>query len=157
MRLDELREEVKIELDLMKDTVHELVSLQNDVMGKSPTVRERAAAGAFLAQFYGGVENILKRICRFHSVPIPRGETWHVDLFNMFCYPAMSPLPLLFDEGLKSKLAPFRKFRHVVHHGYGFQLEWERMLPGIIIIEDIFNVFKKVVNGYLEREKQFIN
>ena len=104
-----------------------------------------------MAQFYGGVENILKRICRFHSIPIPRGDTWHVDLFNMFCDPPMSPLPLLFDEKLKSKLAPFRKFRHVVHHGYGFQLEWERMLPGILIVEEIFKKFKEVVSEYLKR------
>ena len=62
MHLDELREEIEIELDLMKDTVNELVSLKKDVMGKSPTVREKTAAGAFLAQFYGGVENVLKRI-----------------------------------------------------------------------------------------------
>lgn len=77
MHLDELREEVEIELDLMKDTV-------------------------------------------------------------------------LFDEKIKSKLAPFRKFRHVVHHGYGFQLEWERMLPGILIVEEIFKKFKEVVSEYLK-------
>ena len=150
MHLDELREEVEIELDLMKDTVRELILLQKDVMGKCPTVREKTAAGAFLAQFYGGVENILKRICRFHSVPIPKGNTWHADLFYMFCNPPKSPLSILFNEELKPKLAPFRKFRHVVHHGYGFQLEWERMLPGILIIEEIFKNFREVVNKYLK-------
>jgi hypothetical protein len=62
-----------------------------------PTVRENAAAAAFLAQFYNGIENILKRICRCHNVPLPTGDTWHTVLFQRFCSPAYADLPLLFD------------------------------------------------------------
>ena len=51
---------------------------------RQPSVREKTAAAAFLAQFYTGIENILKRICRFRSVLIPRGDTWHVELFQKF-------------------------------------------------------------------------
>jgi len=138
MKLDDLREEVDRELGLMEETVHELLALQRDLVERCPTVREKTSAGAFLAQFYGGVENILKRICRFHDIPIPRGDTWHLDLFNMFYDPPTLNLPLLFDKELKASLIPFRKFRHLAHHGYGFQLEWERMLPGIEAIEKIF-------------------
>jgi hypothetical protein len=112
-------------------------------------VREKTAAGAFLAQFYGGVENILKRIGRFHGIAMPRGDTWHLDLFNMFSDPPTPPLPILLDKELKAGLTPFRKFRHVVHHGYGFQLEWELMLPGIKAIEAIFQKLKAVIIAYL--------
>jgi len=149
MQIDELREELHIELKLMQENIQELIALQKDVQKKSPTIREKTAAGAFLAQFYGGIENILKRICKFHGVAIPKTETWHLDLFNMFCDSPTPPLPVLFNKELKTNLAPFRKFRHVVHHGYGFQLQWEQMLPGIESAEAIFNKFKDAVSSYL--------
>jgi len=81
----ELREEIAVELEALEATVNELLALQRDVAHREPTVREKTAAAAFLAQFYNGVENILKRISRYHDVPLPTGDTWHVDLFQRFC------------------------------------------------------------------------
>ena len=89
MKLEDLKIEISIELELMEATVQELLTLERDVTGKEPTVREKVAAAAFMAQFYNGVENILKRIGRFHSVPLPTGDTWHIDLFKRFCSPAL--------------------------------------------------------------------
>jgi hypothetical protein len=48
----ELREEVAIELEALAATVNELLALQADVADREPTVREKTAAAAFLAQFY---------------------------------------------------------------------------------------------------------
>ncbi len=80
MTIDELREEINIEMELIETTLQELLALSNDVAGKEPTVREKTAAAAFMAQFYSGIENILKRISYFNSVPLPADATWHVDL-----------------------------------------------------------------------------
>lgn len=87
MNLAELGEEVTVELKALEETVNELLALQRDVADREPTVRERTAAAAFLAQFYSGVENILKRISYHLGVPLPSGETWHIDLFQRFCSP----------------------------------------------------------------------
>ena len=51
-------------------------------------------------------------------------------------------MPALFDEELAAGLAPFRKFRHVVYHGYGFQLDWARMTEGLNQVERLFAQFK---------------
>ena len=150
MKKEELREEINIELEFIESILQELAALRKDVADRVPTVREKTAAAAFLAQFYGGIENILKRISRFNSIPLPAGDTWHVELFKRFCAPSHSPLPVLFDESLESAMAPFRKFRHVVYHGYAFQLEWNRMQEGIESIEDIFLRFKTKLSNYLE-------
>jgi len=150
MTVEELREETAIELEQLEATVRELRTLHQDVMGREPTVREKAAAAAFLAQFYNGVENTLKRISRFYDVPLPVGETWHVDLFKRFCSPPHEPLPALFDDSLASALAPFRKFRHVVYHSYGFELDWSRMEEGIARVEDVFLRFKSRLMDYLQ-------
>jgi hypothetical protein len=145
----ELREEILIELDNMKVIVQEVEALQRDVAGREPTNREKTAASTFLAQFYSGVENILKRLSRFHSVALPSGDTWHADLFKRFCEPAFGPLPVLFDATLAAQLAPFRKFRHVVFHGYGFQIDWDRMREGVEQVVPLFATFKSRVLEHL--------
>jgi len=150
MTVDDLREELGIELELIGDTVRELSSLRTDVGMREPTIREKTAAAAFMAQFYGGVENILKRVSRFHAVPLPTGDTWHIDLFKRFCAPSYDPLPALFDERLAATMSTFRKFRHVVYHGYGFQLDWSRMQEGMAGIEDVFHKFKSILDKYLQ-------
>ena len=154
MTVAELQEEIEIELEFIENILQELSSLRSDVAERQPTIRETTAAAAFLAQFYGGIENILKRISKFHNVPIPQSQTWHLDIFKRFCLPPHLPLPELFDKTLEFDLSPFRHFRHVVYHSYGFQLDWERMKEGVEKVEDIFTRFKKNIFDYLENLKQ---
>lgn len=151
MQRDALIEAVQYELSAMHSTAAELAALLDDVQGRMPTIREKTAAGAFLAQFYTGVESILKRISRYHGVSLPYGDTWHLDLFRRFCEPGEPPLPILFDEALALDLGSYRRFRHVVHHGYGFELEWERMQEGMRKIRAVFERFREQVEVYLAR------
>ena len=151
MRPEQLRQEIAIELESMESIVRELASLQRDLTGRQPTVRETTAAAAFLAQFYNGLENILKRISRFYEVPLPSGDTWHLELFDRFCSPPFDPLPALFTSALAAQLAPFRKFRHVVYHSYGFDLDWERMSEGIASVEHIFAQVKTAIGTYTQK------
>jgi hypothetical protein len=132
----------------MSQVVHDLVALKQDLANQEPTVREKTAAAAFLAQFYNGVENILKRIHHNFGVPLPQGNTWHVELFQRFCPPGHKPLPILFQEPFASNLAPYRRFRHVVFHGYGFQLDWHRMVEGIETIQPVFDEFKIAISKF---------
>jgi hypothetical protein len=133
----------------MEMTVDELVALQRDLDHKEPTTREKTAAAAFLAQFYNGLENILKRIYRYHGLDLPVGETWHVELFQSFCSPSHSALPQLFVEDLATALAPYRRFRHVAFHSYGFQLDWSRMAEGVENVEKIFEQIKSSLSDFL--------
>lgn len=150
MTADRLREEVSIELELIETLLSELASLLEDVARRKPTLREKTAASAFLAQFYGGVENILKRISKFHSVSLPSGGTWHLDLFERFCAPPHHLLPELFDKRLETDLSAFRQFRHVAYHSYGLQIEWVRMKEGIEKVESVYSRFKTKLTDYLD-------
>lgn len=147
--VEQLREEISIELDAITQVVRELVSLNQDLGKQTPTIREKTAAAAFLAQFYNGIENILKRICISYEVRLPEGDNWHVALFKMFSQPSQSPLPTLFDDNLAETLAPYRRFRHVVFHSYGFQLEWNKMVHGIEEIEPVFTQFELAIKQFL--------
>ena len=150
MRSAELEAEIALELEAIEKIVHGLIALRQDVSHSEPTVREKAASAAFLAQFYDGTENILKRVSRYHDVPLPTGETWDVELFQRFCAPPYSDLPLLFDESLAANLAPYRRFRHVAFHSYGFQLDWGRMAEGVANAQNVFEQLRQALSGYLK-------
>lgn len=74
MNAPELRAEAAVEFELLGQVIDELDALRHDVAGREPTMRERVAAGAFLMQFYNGVENLLKRISKHNGVPMPAGQ-----------------------------------------------------------------------------------
>lgn len=149
MNLTELQEEIEIELELILAILEELKALHNDVSGRQPTIREITAAAAFLAQFYSGIENILKRISLFHSLPLPKGDNWHSELFRCFCSPSTPPLPVLFDADLEKAMAPYRKFRHLAFHSYGVQLSWARMEEGVVGVEGVFCRFRENLYAHL--------
>ena len=149
MTAAELKAEIAVEFAALRQVAAELESLQTDVTHREPTVREKTAA-AFLAQFYSGLENILKRLSRFHDVDLPVGENWHLELFRRFCRPGQPPLPALFDENLARKLGPFRRFRHVVHHGYGFQIEWDRMRDGLEQVATLLASVQEQVQAHVD-------
>ena len=149
MTAGELKAEIAVEFAALRQVADELAALRTDVTGREPTVREKTAAAAFLAQFYSGLENILKRLSRFHGVELPGGENWHFDLFKRFCPPGHPPLPTLFDDALARQLGPFRRFRHVVHHGYGFQIEWDRMREGVEHVAQVLAAFQDRVEAHL--------
>ena len=150
MTADDLRTEIDIDIESIETALEKLAVLYADVGDRRPTVRVKTAAAAFLAQFYGAIENILKRISLFHNMPLPTGKTWQMDLFKRFCSPSYSPFPELFDESLASALPPYRRFRHVFHHSYSFELEWERMREGIERAPYLFGRFKETVLKYLQ-------
>ena len=150
MRAAELDVDIAVDLEALEAIVNELLALQQDVSHREPTVREKAASAAFLAQFYNGIENILKRVSRYHDVPLPTGETWHIELFQRFCSPPYSGLPLLFDESLSANLAPYRRFRHVAFHSYGFQLDWSRMAEGVADVQNVFEQLTQAISEYLK-------
>jgi hypothetical protein len=50
-------------------------------------------------------------------------------------------LPVLFDSGIKAEINELRKFRHRVHHGYSFTLDWTDLLIGANSVLDTFVSF----------------
>ena len=149
MTIEELSRELRRELDHMERVVLELQALAEDVGPGRATLREKAAAGPFLASFYMGVENVLKRIARFHDLEVPRSERWHVELFEWYCEPPHARLPVLFDDRTAVQMGGYRRFRHVVHHGYELDLAWERMREGVQQSPTVYEAFRGRIEQYL--------
>lgn len=84
MKPADLQEEIAVELEAMEITVNELRALERDLAEREPTIRENTAAAAFLAQFYNGLENILKRISHFHGFPYQPVKPGTSSFFSVF-------------------------------------------------------------------------
>jgi len=148
VNIDLLKEEISIEFELIEKTIEEISILKKKIGNKTPTNIEKTAAAAFLSQFYSGIENILKRVCKFYNIPLPSGINWHSELLMKF-HKGESPLPIFFDNEMIDSISPYRKFRHVFFHGYGFQLDWDRMKDGLENVEIIYEKMKNSITKFL--------
>ena len=43
------------------------------------------------------------------------------------------------EEVAVELVAPYRRFRHVAFHSYGFQLDWSRMAEGVANVQSVFD------------------
>jgi hypothetical protein len=149
MRLEKLRDEVEIELEDMSRVLAAVESLVGDARDREAGLIETTACATFLAQFYGGVERVLQRICRHLAVTIPQGPTWHAELMSLFTGGDHPPQGLISPE-LAEYLGRYRSIRHIVIHGYGHRLEWRRLLPAAEAAKRVFDAFEQAARGYLE-------
>ncbi len=96
-------------------------------MDVEPTRVEVTAAGAFLHNYYNGIENIFKRILKFHKIKQEENPNWHKELLKKF-YDKENNFAFL-ERSVYDDLLEILKFRHVFVHGYGFLLEWKLLRP----------------------------
>lgn len=149
MPFEELKLEIEIEFRQLKAVAAEVDLLLSDTKKRAATPRETYAASALLSDFYGGLENILKRFLKACQLPFPTGENWHIALLAMFKQDANSVLPLKIGEEQMRSLNEFRKVRHVVRNNYGHQLVWERILPMLEKVASVLETFKSSVENAL--------
>jgi hypothetical protein len=116
---------------------------------RTPDLRDQAAAAKFMQDVYMGIENVLKRVLKFRGEEVPSGERWHVELFERFCALVESSLPVFFEDRWIERTDSFRRFRHVAHHGYAHNLEWDRMRDGLKEARPVFDHFREQVEAFL--------
>jgi len=149
MTKKELTDSVNKEFGNMKIVIDQIENLFKITTENDPDIIQLTALASFASQFYNGVENILKRICIFNSVTIPRIQDWHIQLYKWFCYPSGNNLPVLFSESDSVKYSSIRKFRHYFFHGYSHTIKWEWLKEGLSDIGNIYTQFKLNIEKYL--------
>jgi len=142
---EEFLEPIRIEVESLFLVLREINSILSDFPTETPDIRIQAALASFIAQFYNGIENILKRIVKMKGMNLPKGENWHAELFNWYCLPLSTGLPVLFNEKEASHFKKLRKFRHMVYHGYSFRLERELMKSNVLTLDASFDEFIRLL------------
>ncbi|MBM4087089.1 MAG: hypothetical protein FJ272_20055 [Planctomycetes bacterium] len=149
MNAEELRDQVRGELELMSRTVSEIERALEAIGDNTPTVFQRAGFGALLMNLYKGIENTLMRIARFEGMALPTGDRWHVEFFRRFTEAFPTNKPALFDAMDQQTFRPYRDFRHVMVHGYGVVLKWELMRDLVVGAPAAFDRFRRRIDEYL--------
>jgi hypothetical protein len=136
---------IKNPLQLANDLAQELAKLQELVAAihdaeSRVESRELAdydlrARGSILHDLYHGMESICLRI--FKAIDDKEKATkskldqnrWHQELIERVSNPLPAIRPAVLTTQTAKRMKDFRGFRHVFHHAYGTELDWEQMQP----------------------------
>ncbi len=77
--------------------------------------------------FYMGVEHIFENIARTLDGVIPSGTDWHKELLHQMSLEVPSVRPPVIQKETRICLDEYLRFRHVVRHGYIFNLRTARV------------------------------
>ena len=130
-----------------------LLSGMHSLLTKSrttaPSEIELSALAATLHSFYTGVENIFKRVAvELDGEPV-RGDSWHRELLLRMKSPT-SHRPALLSEELHDTLNEFLRFHHVFRNAYSFDLDWRKMSPLVLPLEETFQELEKALDNFLK-------
>lgn len=76
---------------------------------------------------YTATEEILLRISRTFGRIRYEGADWHRDLLKDASLVMEGIRPPVISDPLRRSLDEYRGFRHIVRHGYEYELDWRRM------------------------------
>ena len=149
-KYEQLKADVLDEVEAIEQTLKDLASVKEKLTPEKVDNTQKAAIGTFLMNFYVGVENIVKRICKVYYQKIPRGHSWHKELLDLSYNPPGGKIPI-FQSSIVERLNPYRGFRHVFISGYGFKLRLELMASLIDNIDSLWTDIKKAINEFWDK------
>lgn len=147
---EELREDVLDEERAIEVTLTRLREIRSKFDPQAKDYSTEPAMGAYLMNFYNGIENILKRVSKEYYQTMPKGESWHKELLVLSANPPQGKVAL-FNEQVLERLHSYRNFRHRFVSGYGFQLKGEKMLELIDNIQALWKDMKKAISEFWDK------
>lgn len=133
----ELKEEILDEQKSIEETLIRLREVRNRFAPDKKDYFIEPTMGTYLMNFYNGVENIIKRICKEYFLTMPKGESWHRELLVLSYNPPVGKIPI-FSSDIVARLQPYKNFRHRFVSGYGFRLDGEKMMGLVNNIDDLW-------------------
>lgn len=103
-----------------------------------------------LHTFYNGVENLFRRIALELGEGLPGGEDWHSQLLRNMALEIPRVRPRVISEETRDRLEEFLRFRHLVCHTYGHELQWQR-------IRDLLDSFAPAYTGFVKDTEEFLH
>lgn len=115
-----------------------------------PPALEKRLAASVLSDFYMAAERVFKLIAKEIDRDLPQGEDWHKQLLRQMSVELAEIRPAVIDKQLYRALEEYLKFRHLVRHIYGFQLDYERFVHLIDGFTEMAGDLERQVLGFLD-------
>jgi len=122
-----LKEHLTDELLALEQCITELVHAIERASPMMESYDVRALA-SYINDFYRRCERMSERIAVTLDGGLPQGENWHQALLRQVAEPGGENRPPLWSGALLMDLDAYRRFRHVVHHKYGDDLQPDYVL-----------------------------
>ena len=134
MKAKEFKEYFLTEDENIKHILKEINALLK-ISNKAFSEIELAASGAFLHNYYNGIENILKRALILKNINLKQGPAWHKKLLEE------SEKQGIISIELHERLLSYMSFRHFFSHGYSFRLKQSEL---IVLMRDASTVYSEL-------------
>lgn len=134
------------DIELGKESLQRILGHQAEVLARADMEAaffRISAAGVVLHDFYNAVEKTFQQIALEVDGGLPVGDAWHQQLLWRMTVAVPSRRPEVIDSPLARSLVEYLRFRHLFHHIYGFDLDWERVEPLLEAMPAIHAAFVK--------------
>lgn len=128
-RLLQLAADLRADREDLDRILNEAERCLEDLSNREPTYLELRGAADIAHDFYNVVEHFFERVAVEMNGGMPAGADSHVQLLRRMTREVETIRPAVVEESLASRLHEFLRFRHVFRHGYGFSLEWAKLVP----------------------------
>jgi len=146
---DKFRKQQTAEREQLQRLLSGIQGLLTKCRDTAPTEIELSALAATLHSFYTGVENIFKRVAVELDGESVRGDAWHRELLLRMKTPT-ARRPALLSEELHDTLNDYLRFRHVFRNAYSFDLDWRKMSPLVLRLEETFRELENAMDDFLK-------
>jgi hypothetical protein len=146
---DKFRKQQATEREQRQRLLSGLQGLLAQCRSTDPTEIALSALAACLHSFYTGAENIFKRVAVELDGDPPRGDSWHRELLLRMKTPTVRR-PALLAEKLHDSLNEYLRFRPVFRNAYSFDLDWRKMSPLVLRLEETFQELEKALDDFLK-------
>ena len=145
---DKFRKQQAAEREQLARLLATMQPLLSKCRETAPTDIELSALAAALHSFYTGVENIFKRVAVELDGQPPQGEAWHRDLL-LRMKAAGTNRPALLSAERHDTLLDYLRFRHVFRNAYSFDLDWQKLSPLVLHLEETFRQLEIALDKFV--------
>jgi hypothetical protein len=141
---------IRLEIEQIDQIFTAYVTLLEKTRQEVPDLVEVTAIGAILHSFYNGLESIFLFIAKEVDQQVPTGSQSHRDLLAQISQPMLNRTAVL-SPNLTQKIDDYLSFRHFYRHSYSYFLDWNKLEPLVISLEEIWSQVKIELNEFLNR------
>ncbi len=147
---DRFRKQQDAEREQLRRLLAGMQPLLSKCRETTPSEIELSALAAALHSFYTGIENLFKRVAvELDGQPV-RGEAWHRDLLRRMTEPG-ARRPALLPADLHDGLLDYLRFRHVFRNAYSFDLDWQKLSPLVMRVEETLQQLESALDVFLAK------